>query len=87
MRAEVYIRTDRRDKATVLPTELVLVRDGEAGVMKVAEGRARWQPVDIGLRGREVVEVLSGLAAGDVVANPAAVRSGVLRDGRRVRPR
>lgn len=86
-RAEVYIRTDHKEKATVLPTALVLVRDGAAGVMKVAEGRARWQPVDIGLRGREVVEVLSGLAAGDVVANPAAVRSGVLRDGRRVRPR
>lgn len=86
-RAEVYIRTDHREKVTVLPTALVLVRDGEAGVMKVEEGRARWQPVDIGLRGREVVEVLSGLAVGDVVANPAAVRSGVLRDGRRIRPR
>ncbi|MGE3296612.1 MAG: efflux RND transporter periplasmic adaptor subunit [Porticoccaceae bacterium] len=86
-RAEVYIRTDHREQATVLPTELVLVRDGEAGVMRVEEGRARWQPVDIGLRGREVVEVLSGLAAGDIVANPAAVRSGVLRDGRRIRPR
>jgi HlyD family secretion protein len=86
-RAEVYIRTDHREKVAVLPTELVLVRDGEAGVMNVEEGRARWQPVDIGLRGREVVEVLSGLAAGDVVANPETVRSGVLRDGRRIRPR
>jgi len=86
-RAEVYIRTDHREKVTVLPTALVLVRDGEAGVMKVEEGRARWQPVDIGLRGREVVEVLSGLAAGDVVTNPETVRSGVLRDGRRIRPR
>jgi HlyD family secretion protein len=86
-RAEVYIRTDRKEKVTVLPTALVLVRDGEAGVMKVEEGRARWQPVDIGLRGREVVEVLSGLAAGDVAANPETVRSGVLRDGRRIRPR
>lgn len=86
-RAEVYIRTDHKEKVTVLPTELVLVRDGKAGVMKDAGGRARWQPVDIGLRGRDVVEVLSGLSASEVVASPADVRSGVLRDGRRIRPR
>jgi len=83
-RAEVYIRTDHKENVTVLPTGLVLVRDGKTGVMMDEGGKARWRPVDIGLRGRNVVEVVSGLSPGDVVASPADVRSGVLRDGRRI---
>jgi HlyD family secretion protein len=85
-RAEVYIRVDRRDNVTVLPAALVLVRDAKTGVMVDDAGKARWREIAVGLRGRELVEVTSGLSAGDVVVSPAPGKSGPLRDGRRISP-
>jgi len=86
-RAEVYIRVDRRDDATVLPAGLVLVRDGQTGVMVDEGGRAGWREITVGLRGREVIEVTQGLSAGDVVVSPADVRDGQLSEGRRITAR
>lgn len=83
-RAEVYIRTDRKENVTVLPAGLVLVRDGKYGVIVDDGGRARWREITVGLRGRESVEVTSGLSPGDSVVSPADRRSGALRDGRRI---
>jgi len=85
-RAEVYIRVDRRDNVTVLPAALVLVRDAKTGVMVDDAGKARWREIAVGLRGRELVEVTSGLSAGDVVVCPAPGKGGPLRDGRRISP-
>lgn len=85
-RAEVYIRVDHRDDATVLPAALVLVRGGRTGVMVDDAGRARWREITVGLRGRERVEVTSGLSPGDVVVGPAAAAGGPPRDGRRISP-
>lgn len=84
-RAEAYIRVDRRESVTVLPASLVLLRNGQTGVMVDDGGKARWREIAIGLRGRESVEVASGLEPGDVVAMPAAARRGTLREGRRIR--
>ncbi len=86
-RAEVYIRVARREGVTVLPAGLVLVREGKTGVMVDDNGTARWREIAIGLRGREVVEVTSGLSAGDVVVSPATAGGGALREGRRITPR
>jgi HlyD family secretion protein len=83
-RAEVYIRTDRRENVTVLPAGLVLVREGKTGVMVDDGGKARWREVAVGLRGRETVEITSGLSAGDRVVRPAEAGSAPLRDGRRI---
>lgn len=75
-RAEVYIRVDRRDEVTVLPAGLVLMRDGKTGVMLAEGGRARWREITVGLRGREIVEVSSGISPGEVVVSSAGVREG-----------
>ncbi len=83
-RAEVYIRVDRREDVTTLPAALVLVREGKPGVMVDDGGIARWREIAVGLRGRETVEVTSGLSAGDIVVSPASPAGGPLRDGRRV---
>jgi len=83
-RAEVYIRVDQRNGATALPAEFVLVRDGQTGVMLDDAGRARWRDITVGLRGRDVVAVIQGLSAGDVVLSPADVRGEPLREGRRI---
>lgn len=85
-RAEVYIRVDRREDVVIVPASLVLVRDGRSGVMVAESGAARWREISIGLRGREVVEVTSGLASGDVVVSPAPPTAEPLRDGRRITP-
>lgn len=83
-RAEVYIRVDRREGVTVLPAALVLVRGGKMGVMVDDAGTARWREVAVGLRGREVVEITSGLSPGDVVVSPALAGAGAIREGRRI---
>ena len=45
-------------------------------------GRAQWQPLTLGLRGAGVVEIRSGLTAGDRVVRASA--PGTALDGRRV---
>lgn len=83
-RAEVYIRTDQRENVTLLPAGLVLLREGRTGVVVDEGGRARWREITIGLRGREVVEVVSGLSAGEIVVSPKGPRSGPISLGRRI---
>jgi HlyD family secretion protein len=85
-RAEVFIRVDRREDVVIVPASLVLVRNGRSGVMIDEGGTARWREISIGLRGREDVEVTSGLAPGDVVVSPATPTADPLRDGRRITP-
>ncbi len=86
-RAEVYIRVDRRENAVTLPAALVLVRDGKTGVMVDDGGKARWREIAVSLRGREIVEITSGLSPGDTVVSPASPGAGPLRDGRRITTR
>ena len=85
-RAEVYIDTGRREGVVVLPQRLVAWRGGEAGVLVEEAGAAGWRRIALGLRGREVVEVTEGLAAGRIVLGvPAGAEPP--RDGRAVRTR
>lgn len=86
-RAEVYIQVDRKQDVTVLPAGLVLVRDGKTGVIVDDGGKARWREIGVGLRGREFVEVTSGLSPGEVVVSRAAGASSPLREGRRITTR
>lgn len=82
-RAEVYIETARADNVPVLPTKLVLWRDGRPGVHVRQDGHAVWREIELGLAGRDRVEVTSGLDEGDVVVTPPA-GSNVSLDGRRI---
>ncbi len=83
-RAEVYIATDRVENVTVVPVAFLVERDGRLGVITNERGRARWRPVRIGVRGRDVTEVRDGVSPGDVVVRPVQERSGPLPDGRRI---
>ncbi len=85
MTVSVDIEVARRDGAVLVPSDAV--RGPETAspwVLRVVDGRARRQPVRIGLRSGGWSEVLDGLAAGDLVI-PAGVADVV--DGMRVRPR
>jgi HlyD family secretion protein len=87
-RAEVYVRTARKDDALQVPEEAVVWQKGRPGLFVLgAAGRARWREVTVGLRGAESVEVTKGLAPGDTVVWLRDPKDGPLTDGRTVRLR
>jgi len=83
-RAEVYIEAGRKAEVVCVPSRLVVWRDGKAGTFVDQAGRATWRSLKLGLRGREIVEVVSGLNVGDSVVTPADANSGVLKPGQRI---
>lgn len=83
MTVSVDIEVARRKNAVVAPA--VTVHDGASDmpwVTKVVDGRARRQTITLGLRGRGLVEIISGLQPGELLI-PAT--SNGISDGRRVR--
>jgi HlyD family secretion protein len=82
MTVSVDIEVARCADALVVPASAVNDLNGPAPwVLKVVEGRADRAVVKVGLRGEGKVEILEGLAEGDLVI-PAAAK---LSEGRRVR--
>ena len=83
-RAEVFIVTATNADALRIPGKLIRWRDSRAGVWVDDNGKATWRNVELGMRGREIVEVIKGLAEKDklVVATEAEAKQ--LRPGRRV---
>jgi len=79
-RAEVFLETGRKDSALVVPLGFMSWRAGKPGVFVVEHNKARWREVKIGLRGLETVEVVEGLADGQLVCKPRDAKS-PLADG------
>ncbi len=70
------------DSVTQVPSGAVFRHEAGWAVFRVEEDRARLQPVEVGHRGEQNVQILSGLSVGDnVIAHP----DGEIDDGRRVR--
>ena len=82
-RAEVYVETARKTNVTLVPAGFVVWRDGSAGVFAAVDVRSEWRELKLGLRGRDSLEVLDGLAPNEVVVRPA-VDKAPLTDGRRI---
>jgi HlyD family secretion protein len=83
-RAEVYIQTGSKADATSIPQRLLLWRDGKPGVLVDDDGRARYQEVSLGMKGRETVEVVSGLKIGQAVITAADGDNSNLTNGRAI---
>jgi HlyD family secretion protein len=85
-RVEVYIEAGQRQDVLTLPQRAITWRDKQAGVIFSNHGKARWRKVSLGLRGRDTVEIIQGLEAGQTVA---VVSPGdkAPRDGRNIRLR
>lgn len=66
-RAEVYIQTASKDNALLVPSKAITWQKGKPGLFISNEGHAKWVDVETGLQGKESVEILSGLKAGDIV--------------------
>jgi multidrug efflux pump subunit AcrA (membrane-fusion protein) len=78
MTGELAFIMDQKDKAVVIPSQAVQ----KAAVYTVEDGRLKKLDAELGLRGIERVEVLSGLKAGERVVISAI---GDLHEGDRVR--
>lgn len=82
-RAEAYIEVDRENDVVLLPVNLIVNRESQFGVFVNSNKVAKWQPIEIGLRNRDIVEIVSGLDAGDVIVTPVN-ESAAIRSGRKV---
>ncbi|MFB3890939.1 MAG: efflux RND transporter periplasmic adaptor subunit [Phycisphaerae bacterium] len=83
-RAEVYIQTASKADALAIPQQVLLWRDGKPGVFVDDGGKALYQEVGLGLKGRESVEVLRGLNIGQAVVTAADGDNSKLTDGRAI---
>jgi HlyD family secretion protein len=83
MTVSVDIEVDRRDGVVVVPARTVHdAASADPWVLVVADGRAHEQPVKLGLRAADKVQVTQGLEPGALVV---PIASGV-RAGQRIRP-
>ncbi|HTN65124.1 MAG TPA: efflux RND transporter periplasmic adaptor subunit [Burkholderiaceae bacterium] len=85
MTVSVDIEVASRANAVVVPNETVHDGSGSSPwVMKISDGRAKRQPVKLGVRGAGLVEIVAGLQPGDQVISATA---GNVSEGQRVRTR
>src|SRR5690606_6629421 len=79
--ARVRIVIDRRENAVLVPESAVFAEGRQRFVYRVVDGRAALTPIELGHRRPGEVEVVAGLAAGDVVVTAGHQQ---IRDGARV---
>jgi HlyD family secretion protein len=84
-RAEVFIETGRQADAVVLPSAFVVWKDGRAGVLVNASGKARWREITPGLRGKDHLAVIKGLKAGEQVVRAPDRQKSPLTEGQRIK--
>jgi HlyD family secretion protein len=66
-RAEVYIAGGHKENVLTVPFRMVAWKEGKSGVYLNNNGRARWQPIKLGLKGLGAAEVTEGLSEGDTL--------------------
>ncbi len=82
-RAEVFIETARVDDCVWIPTSFLAKQGIEQGAYVHDDGAATWRAVTLGIEGRDTVEIVDGLSAGDIIIKP--VQPGAkLAEGRKV---
>jgi HlyD family secretion protein len=82
-RAEVFIQSAHKTGVIVLPTQNIFWRDGKPGVF-VRQGQyAAWRDLKLGIKGKDVIEVATGLEPGDCVVLPVDGKNTVI-EGRRI---
>jgi HlyD family secretion protein len=85
-RAEVYIQTGSKAGALTIPPQAIVWKDRNPGVFVSDGGKARYRQVTLGLEGRDKVEVVRGLEAGETVVTSADGDNSKLYDGRPIKP-
>jgi RND family efflux transporter MFP subunit len=83
-RAEVFIVAGRKDDVVRVPTKTIRWREGKAGVLVNESGKAAWRNLELGMMGRESVEVAHGLTEDDTLVIAGEAQAKRLQPGRRV---
>jgi RND family efflux transporter MFP subunit len=83
-RAEVFIATGRKDNVLRVPARMIRWREGKAGVTVDKGGKATWRNVELGIVGRQYVEVVKGLAENETVVVAGEAQAKKFQPGRRV---
>lgn len=83
-RAEVYIETARKHDALQVPRNALVERDDSARVLVVVGGRARWRQVQLGLKGRTMTEIVSGVSEHALIVLDPLAGAKPIADGARV---
>lgn len=76
MYARVNLSLGESESALMIPEEAIIPQGEKASVMKVVEGKVAPTEVALGIRRDGKVEVLTGLAAGDVVITAGHMKVG-----------
>ncbi|PWU43090.1 efflux transporter periplasmic adaptor subunit, partial [Micromonospora globispora] len=78
MNAVVHLRVREAADAVTVPASAVFSADGRDAVWVVRDGKADQVPVTVGVQGQDLVQILSGVQAGDrvVVRGADQVRDG-----------
>jgi membrane fusion protein (multidrug efflux system) len=80
--ASVEVPLERAGEGILVPAQAVVPSATGHAVWVVRDGRAALREVEIGLRTRDAVEILNGLAPGDAVLTSNLLR---VREGARIR--
>lgn len=83
-KADVFVETARQADALQIPASAIVRRGDKAGVFVVNAGRAHWRPVQLGLTGRDAVEVTGGVGVNDLVITEPFAGKNLITDGQRV---
>jgi len=86
-KADVFIETARKAEALQVPKSALVPRGREGGLYVVADGRAQWRAVKLGLIGRDAAEVLEGLTEATLVVREPLRGKATLTEGQRVKAR
>jgi len=74
-RAEVYIETDKKDNALIVPEKYIKWRNNVSGVFVNNGGVASWRHIKTGLHGGNLIEIIGELQEGDSVLNPISLKN------------
>ncbi len=72
--AEVALTLDGLANGFMVPSQAIVPSPRGQGVYQIVEGKAKLQPVEIGIRTEDQVQILRGLQEGDVVATTNLLR-------------
>lgn len=67
MFAEVHVTSSRKDHVLAVPSDAVLIKNGETQVVILNDNIPEFVPVETGLDNGEYVEILSGLSEGQTI--------------------
>lgn len=81
-RAEVFIETSSKGDALAVSVSSLAWKEAKPGVYRIDGSKIVWNPVETGTRGDAAVEIIHGLAEGELIVKDAQI--GGLKDGQRV---